>query len=108
MQLSAIIGHHSGDDDGGHRDAVGQMSLLALASRQLATSWTRPRSGEVRAAMRKSPGSPRGAAASGDLCHETTYKSGIVEVSDTAKTESRYRRSVLDVKSVKKGFVPKS
>ena len=33
-------------------------------------------------------------------CHETTYKSGIIEVPDTAKTESRYRRSVLDVKSV--------
>ena len=41
-------------------------------------------------------------------CHETTYKSGIIEVPDTAKTESRERRSVLDVKSVKKGFIPES
>ena len=29
-------------------------------------------------------------------CHETIYKSGITEVPDTAKTESRERRSVLD------------
>ena len=41
-------------------------------------------------------------------CHETIYKSGIIEIPDTAKTESRERRSVLDVKSVKKGFIPKS
>ena len=31
-------------------------------------------------------------------CHETIYKSGIIEVPDTAKIESRRRRSVLDVK----------
>ena len=41
-------------------------------------------------------------------CHETIYKSGIIEIPDTAKTESRERRSVLDVKSVKKGFIPES
>ncbi len=41
-------------------------------------------------------------------CHETIYKSGIIEMPDTAKTESRKRRSVLDEKSVKKGFIPKS
>ena len=35
-------------------------------------------------------------------CHETIYKSGIIEIPDTAKTESRERRSVLDEKSVKK------
>ena len=37
-----------------------------------------------------------------------SIKSGIIEVLDTAKIESRKRRSVLDVKSVKKGFIPKS
>ena len=41
-------------------------------------------------------------------CHETIYKSGIIEIPDTAKTESRERRSVLDEKSVKKGFIPES